>query len=564
MDVGIVRPLPQGVKTGGPTQFTVLEDGEIKHYESKDMLFINAIKSLNLPDMPGIGIFSGPANLLRNLVTKDPGFILANLMRDSMSAWVTSGVKMTPIADTVANFGKSLFTNNKEFNALLDAGIIGGYEFSQNVETIAKKFGGAIRKAAGVPTMTEQIARPVTSVWDALERATTASDAATRMEIYKKTLAETGNEAEALFRSLEMMNFNRKGSSAVIRFLTAVVPFLNARIQGLDLLYRAGINPMLDKSASDRAKEIQKTFFVRGAMIMGLSAAYWALTHDDEDYKKQEQETRDNYWLLPSLGIKIPIPFEIGVIFKVIPERILGYTMGTDTGKDFLDSMKRQLLNTLAFNPIPQAIIPIVETVTDFSFFTWRPILPQGMENVAPQYQVGPGTSKLAEGIGKAIGASPIKIDQLINGYTGTMGMYAVDLMDAIFNTMTDSPKPSKRFEQMPVIRRFAVDPEARGTVTAYYDLKNAVDQVVRTMNLLEKSMDYEGYGEYMQENMKLLAARDYVLDMEKTLKELREGKNTVRVSTMDADAKRDSLTTIGQIENGLTSNIQDLKKIFR
>jgi hypothetical protein len=573
MDIDMVQKVPPGQVPDAVTSFYVLENGLKQYYTTRDLLFLNAVKSLNLPDMPFIGMLAGPANLLRNLVTKDPGFMLANLLRDSLSAWTTSGVKMVPIADTIANFGRALGSQDKNFQALLNAGIIGGYEFSQNVETSAKEFGGAMRKVAGVPTTREKITKPFTSLWDALEKGTTASDAATRMEIYKKTLAETGNEAEALYRSLEVMNFNRKGSSAVIRVLTAAVPFLNARMQGLDILYRATITPSLDKNASDRAKEIQRTFFVRGAMIMALSAMYWAMTHDDEEYKKQEQETRDNYWLFPSLGIKIPIPFEVGVLFKVIPERILGYTMGTDTGEDFLKSMGRQLISTFAFNPIPQTVLPAVEAVTNFSFFTWRPIIPQGLEDVAPQYQIAPGTSKLAEGIAKSLAeipglgktraASPIIIDQLINGYTGTMGMYAVDLMDAVFNTMTDSPKPSKRFEQMPVFKRFVVDPEARGTVTAYYGLKNSVDEAVRTANLLERTMDYENYGPYMMENMRLLAARDYVLDMEKTLKDIREQKTLIRVSQMSADQKRDALVALNNVENLLTGNIQELKKMF-
>ena len=563
MDVGLVDEVKIGVTPDPVNSFYVLENGLKKHYETRDILFINAVKSLNLPEFPLIGLLSGPANLLRALVTKDPGFILANLMRDSMSAWVTSGVKMVPLADTMKNFAGALAQNSGAYDALLNGGVLGGYEFSQNVETSARKFGAELRKRAGVATIGEKAVRPITGIWDALERASSASDAATRMEVYTKTLAETGNEAEALFRGLEVMNFNRKGTSAVIRILTAAIPFLNARIQGLDILYRAAIAPSLDASPSERAQQIQKTFFLRGLMIAGLSSMYWALTHDDKEYKKQEQETRDNYWLLPSLGIKIPIPFEIGVLFKVIPERIMAYMFGNDTGKDFMDSMKRQLISTFSVSP-PQTFKPLIETTTNFNFFTWRAIIPPGLENVAPQYQVGPSTSKVAESIGKAIGASPMIVDHLISGYTGTMGTYMVDLMDSIFNTMTDSPKPAKRFEQMPVIRRFLVDPEARGTVSQYYDLRNSVDEAVRTVNLLEKSMNYEDYGEYVQENMKLLGARDYVLNMDKSLAELRAMKATIRLAKMSAEEKTKSITQINQMENQMTENIQALKKMFQ
>ena len=74
-----------------PGVVTVLEKGKPVSYNVADQLFIDAVKSLNLPELPFLSFFAAPANLLRNMVTKDPGFMMANLMRDSLSAWVTSG-----------------------------------------------------------------------------------------------------------------------------------------------------------------------------------------------------------------------------------------------------------------------------------------------------------------------------------------------------------------------------------------------------------------------------------------------------------------------------------------
>jgi hypothetical protein len=550
--------------SSAPNVVKVLENGKTSYYETKDMLFVEAMKSLNLGDLPFIGLLAGPANLLRNLVTKDPAFMLANMMRDSMSAWVSSGVKMTPMVDTLTNFTKALRGQNPEYEALLNSGVIGGYDYSQGVEISARLFDRALRKKAGVYTPAEQLARPFVSLWDALEKGTTASDAATRMEIYKKTLAATGNEAEALFRAVEVMNFNRKGNNPMVRVLTAAVPFLNARMQGLDVLYRAAFG----RGTEANAKEIQKSFFIRGMTIAALSTMYWMLASEDDEWKRQEQETRDNYWILGD--VKIPIPFEIGVLFKVIPERILEYSFGDDTGKDFLKSMTRQLTSTLSFNPIPQTALPLIESVTNYSFFTGRPIVSQGLEDVNPAYQIAPGTSRVGELIGgatkdlpTALQISPVKIDEMIRGYTGTLGGYMMDLFDAIYDLNTDAPKAAKRFEQMPVIRRFAVDPLARGQVTAYYELKNSVDEAVRTANLLERNMKPQEWGEFMQENMGLLGTKDYVLDLEKSMKQYREMKNFVRASTMDAGEKKDIITNITELENNLASNIQEIKKMI-
>jgi hypothetical protein len=551
-DLGLAVPAHKG-KTGVDI-VEVLENGQVQKYQVADPLFIDAVKSLNLPELPFIGLLSGPANLLRNMVTKDPGFMLANMMRDSMSAWVTSGAKMTPIVSTIKNFTGAIAGTDPSFEALLNAGIIGGYEFSQGIEKSGKQLEKSIAKKAGVVNgMT-----PVNSLWDALEKGTTASDAATRMEVYKKTLAETGNEAEALFRALEVMNFNRKGSSAVIRIATAAIPFLNARMQGLDILYRASFGQMATKDAA----AIQKAFFVRGMTMAALSCMYWVMTHDDDEYKKQEQETKDNNWLFPSIGLRIPIPFEVGVLFKVIPERIMAYSFGDDTGKDFMQSMKRQLVSTLAINPIPQTALPIVEAVTNYSFFTMRPIVGQGMEGVANQFEVGPGTTELAKAFGKMTGLSPMKIDHLIKGYTGSMGMYMVEMLDGVMAQNGDGVKASKRFEQLPIIKRFALDPEARGKLTSYYELKNAADEATRTVNMLERSQKFEEMGEYMRENIKLLATKDYISDLDKTLKEFREIKGLITASkSMTADQKRDAITGINRAENNLVSNIESLKK---
>jgi hypothetical protein len=535
---------------------TIMEKGLKTSYRVADSLLVEAMKGLNLPDIPFLSMVSGPANLLRNMVTKDPGFMLANMMKDSIGTWVQSGTKMKPITETVMQFGKALAGKSKEVEALLNAGF-GGYEFSGNVEQNGRDLAKDLRKKSGTRTTSETVFRPFTSLWGALEKGSQASELATRAAVYKRIMDETGNEAEALHRALEVMNFNRKGNSALIRVLTAAVPFLNARIQGLDVLYRAGFGQMAMKDA----KSIQKAFFIRGVTLMGLSCLYYAMTHDDDEYKKQEQETRDNNWLIPSLGIKIPIPFEIGVLFKVVPERIVAYTFGSDTGQDFLKSMGRQISSTLGFNPIPQAVLPIVENVANYSFFTSRTIIPRAMEGIDPKFQIQQSTSGLAMMIGKELGMSPIKIDHLINGYTGTLGVYMSSALNSIFDSNDDPTRADLRLYQMPVIKRFMLDPDAKGTVSEYFDLKHSVDQVVRTSNMLERTSNFKEMGEYATENIKILATQDYVKDLAKDMKELQEFSVMIRSSNMDSSSKRDALENISKAQNALTANIQTIIK---
>jgi hypothetical protein len=567
-------PKPSGINT-----VSLLRDGKIEHYHVNDPLLVDSLKSLNLAKLPGLGFLSGPANILRSLVTKDPGFMLANLMRDSMSAWVTSGQNFKPGIDTIRYFGKALAGNSPEVEALLNFGM-GGYEFSKGVEQSGRDLADTLKKKTQGPrTFGQKVLNVGPSIWEALEKGTTASDMATRAAIYKKVMEETGNETEALMRALEVMNFNRRGNSVVVRIATAAIPFFNARMQGLDVLYRAGIRPYkrqlvnlasdvfklgLEKQeSSEYEKQVAKTFAIRGLAMMAVSSLYWAMTHDDDEYLAQEQETRDNNWLLPSLGMRVPIPFEVGVLFKVIPERLLELSFGNDTGKDFSEAMVRNIKSSLFMDLMPQTIKPIYEVTTNYNFYTRRPIVGQGAEGLSDVFQVGPGTSSFAEGIGKMLGFSPLKVDHLIKAYTGTIGMYAVDTIDLVIDANSDVPKATKRFEQMPFIKRFALDAEARGKVTAYYDLKNSVDEVVRTVNHLEKAGNYEEMGEYMQDNMRILASKDYISALEKEMKSFREVASMIRSSRMSGDEKRDALLAVTQAQNKLTGNIQEIKKMI-
>jgi hypothetical protein len=535
---------------------TVKDQGQTKHYRVDDPLLVEALKGLNLPQLPFLEVLAAPANLLRNLVTKDPGFILANLIRDSMQAWVTTGTDIIPIVDTFKQYGAALAGRSKEAQALANAGLFAGYDFASDVKSSAREVEAELRKRTGTRTTGEKAMWPISKMWDALDKASGASDVATRSEIYKRTLAETGNEAEALYQAMEVINFSRKGNSALIRVLTATIPFMNARIQGLDVLYRSGFG----KSATQNRERMQKAFITRGLTLMGLSWMYWALASDTEEYETAEQEVRDNYWIIGN--VRIPIPFEIGTVFKVFPERILEYFMGEDTGKDLKDSVVRNITSTLAFNPIPQAFLPVLENVANYSFFTGQPIIGKGLEDVAPKYQVSSGTSMLAQQIGEATNSSPVKIDNLIRGYTGTLGTYAVMALDAVMRGEGDPPKAAMKLEQMPVFKRFFASDEATGTISAYYEMKKAVDESTRTINFLERTGNAEDLRAYMEDKGgKMQAVKPLIQTLDKDMTMLREFRRMVQMSNMDADTKRETLDNIRSAEVAMTRRIQFVKK---
>ena len=556
----LAEEVPLGVT--GSDIITVKEKGLTKYYRVADPLLIESMKGLNLPQMEFLSWLAAPANLLRNFVTKDPGFMVANLGRDSLQAWITSGTGMTPIVDTFKQFGKTLTNQSPEASALARAGLT-GYDFSGDVASTAKMVEKELRKRGGARTSQEKALLPLTAFWDALEHGSHASDMATRAEVYKRTLERTGSEAEAFYQAMEVLNFSRKGNNSVVRILSAVVPFFNARVQGLDVLYRSGWGKM----ATENADVMKKAFAARALTMMGMSMLYWFMVSDDDEYKKLNKEERDNYWIIPALSIngkpfRFPIPFELGVVFKVLPERVLETAFGNDTGKDLKEALFRNAMSTLQFNPIPQAFVPIVENVANYSFFTGEPVVGRGMEDVAPRFQSTSATSQFVKDLGAATGTSPIKIENLIRGYTGTMGTYAMMLLDSIYRGQGDPTKASMRLEQMPVIKRFFASDS--GTVSAYYDMKGEIDQITRTMNVLERTGNNEDLKEYLQEKGKLYGLKNYVNIIDKDMKRLRQMQIAITNSTtMEADAKRQALDAIHERQVAITARIKMLRKQF-
>ena len=533
-----------------PDVVTVRENGKDAYYKVADPLLVQSLQALNIPQIPGLDILAKPAEFLREMVTREPAFIGASVLRESLSAWITTGQKLTPVATGVNQFVKILSNASPTVQALRRAGIGSGYEFKGDVQATAGVFGDQLKRMAGEMTTAQKAVMPLRAMWDGLDKASTAADLSTRAAVFERVLEETGNEAEAIYQAMEVINFSRKGSSPIIQIFAAIIPFLNARIQGLDLLYRAGFGELA--SATKVAQ--QKAFMLRSLALFGTTAMYYAHVQDEEEWQRADQETRDNYWIIGNM--KFPIPFELGVIFKVMPERIMAYTMGEDTGQQVLNSIGRNIAGTLSFNPIPQAVLPLVEASSNYSFFLGRDIVGMGKKDLAPEFQTSEGTSQIAIQLGQTLGLSPMKIDYVIRGYTGAMGTYAITAMDSIIRSEDDATKATWRLDQIPVLKRFMISDLGAGTVNEYYDLREKLDEVVRTSNQLERTGNIEALQEYLKDNGQVLGMKDYIRSLDKDMKSLRESRMAINMSRMEPDQKREALDSLRRAEISLTERI--------
>jgi hypothetical protein len=546
-------------QTPGLDTIFVFENGVKKHILLKDPETFLALQSVGgvKTDML-TKIFAVPAGILRDTVTRDPGFVVVNILRDTLSSAVTSGVKLgidadsyTPIIDSVKNmFGD--MTDLEKF------GIIGGYDFANDEGDIVS-FMARTRRQQGLSS--ENGITPESAfykLWDGLGGLTTKSDGATRKavydSVYKSALKDGATEAEAqsaaAYQALEIINFGRRGLSPTFKLVTSAIPFLNARIQGLDVLYRSfsGQYSATEKLQEGETMEelksrIVKTALQRGLGLMGVTIMYYLMVSDTDDYKEAKRETRDDNWLIPTpwdYTVKIPIPFEVGMIFKALPERVVDMAWG-QVEKDPLKSMARQL-GTSAKIPIfsgdisVQAVKPFFEAITNRNSFTGTEIVPYYKLGLEAGYQANPQTNELARLIGEQLGISPMKIEYVLKGYTGTLGGYALSVIDSMVRTATGSPYiPNNAFNnptnwaQLPVFKRLLVDSNQMGGLQQqFYELRGEVNKVTQTMNSLKKQKRFDELATYRANNQGTMNVENQVRSMERYLDNYRKKRDAI------------------------------------
>jgi len=564
-------------KLAGINSVFVFENGNKKHYQVDDIDTYMAMQSIGGVKSDGLmKILAMPAGLLRDTVTRDPGFVFVNVFRDTISAAVTSGAPLggegfTPILDSFKNlFG--------DISSLEEFGVIGGYDFA-NDEGDVKDFLNRARRRAGLSP--NNGLRPDVAfykLWDGLGHLTTKSDGATRKAVadavYKKLIKEGYTEAqaqsEAAYQGLEIINFGRRGQSSMFRVLTTAIPFLNARVQGLDVLYRSFSGQY---SAQDKLQEggtledlqgmIMRRALMRLGVMIGTTAMYYALVSDTDEYKAEKLEKRDDNYIIPIGGgnvIYLPIAFEVGMLTKAIPERLFDLMSGEDAFSDtsltdFKDSTVRQLSNSLNLPFLGgdigiQAFKPIFEAVTNRASFTNTEIVPYFMAKEKPAYQSRQSTNEIFRMMGEALNISPIKLEYIFKGYTGTLGGYALTITDALARSVTGTPLMPPNIKQIPVAGRFFGDQERMGGLQQqFYKLREEVNTAVTTMNSLREDGRMDELYAYRNQVQGLLNAKGQVRAIDRYMRNWRKRRDRILNRTdINANVRSDMLLDL-QIE---------------
>ena len=474
-------------------------------------------------------------------VTASPDFMMRNFIRDAAHSWAINKDNMWFLKDSMQGLKKAALADPIH-RAMMAAGASfqGGYVHGTDPEATANimrrelvkagwqegkitEFLGSIIDTPG--KMSKVIGWGWQHYRDAGDRIENASRVAT---------AEAGRkagkpEAQWLFESKDLMDYSRRGNFAALIFLTDVMPFLNARIQGLDKLGRAW--------KTDKGMVTKKV-----AMIAAFSVFLAMLNDDDDDYQELPDWEKDAYWHVFPPGpdgkkhhVRIPKPFEIGFIGGTMPERMYrAWYSKSQPSEKVVWALQHGIRETLNINFYPQIILPIAELKANRHFYFDQPIESLADKNVIPKERYNTYTSETAvwfadNRVAEWLELSPKQLQHLWNGYTGTMGAYALSVADRLTGPAMGFPKPEEiQIEDAPLIKSLYKGQRKRTTQWQIdvYDRIKEVNELYGTLKKYHK--DPEKYAQFRAEHFQKLKYRKTLARAQRNFSQLRKRREKI------------------------------------
>jgi hypothetical protein len=340
-----------------------------------------------------------------------------------------------------------------------------------------------------------------------------------------------------------------------------MIPFLSANIQGLDVLFRAFKGQM---GYNERLKT-QEKLFKRGAMMALMTGAYALAMDDDETYENARPSERYSNWFVPVPGIdgalRVPIPFELGLIFKVFPEAVIRAAASDDKGGDIIRDMKDMLMKSVP-GDIPLAMKPAFEVMANYSFFTNSAVVGARLSGLDAAEQYTDKTPELLKSLG-ALGISPAKAEYLVRGYTGSLGIGLLGFTDAVFS-------PSRFVERIemgkpkdfPLLGRLIQPNDGVALIDKAYDTVEDARIAQRTYNAMLNEGRNEEARVYLKKVMDDIQMSSAAGTFTQIMGEISLRERQIKASTtLSPEEKRQKLDELRQKKIDFAKRFQEMRK---
>jgi hypothetical protein len=516
-----------------------------------------------------------------------PAFKVNNLFRDSVQAMAVSDLKKNPFANVIDGWVSTDKNNPAHISALAGGAIFNfGTAYEGNQSKLIKRLIAKGVKESDILDTPSKIKDGLAKLFEKYEDLGNKSEAANRMALYNQLRERGLSHLQASFEARDLMDFSMQGSFSSFRYLTQVVPFMNARIQGLYKLGRDGIvptsrvfyNSLTGKELDlDDKKKAQAFSIITGAVCFASLALYYGFK-DDEEFQKRDNWDRDNFWWirLPGMeaALRIPKPFEIGAL-GTIAERTAEQILDESAeGKQFTEALSRMVWDTFAMNFTPQIFKPIVDLYSNKDSFTGAPIETAGMEALSKAERKTENTSPLAKGLAPILNIalpekaelSPVQVDYAIKGYFGWLGgtiattsMYAVaPFKEGEYPDTKWMDKASLGFvKSLPANQSFYT--------TAFYENNKQIQQAFADMRHYSEIGEMDKVQQIYEEKGDKLALQKLYTQSSKQMANIRKQIQVVTADTgMDGATKREQIDQMKELISMIAQQAEETRKSMK
>jgi len=547
----------------------VFENGDVKLFAVHDPMLLRSIGSLGGYDISKISQITGKAKtVLTRGVTIDPGFMFFNAFRDIIAASMQFPNAPGPL-DALAKATKYIArgvgeeigmekvdTEQKQnlLKIMASGGMaIGDYYGTGKADDIRaeiKRING-LDTTLNTPEKLEKFwgdylddgIQPLKTLWRKWNKAGQTFEHASRINVYEGARANGETHAEAVSQAADVLNFSMRGDYWVIRELVANFPFLNARLQGLNVLTR---------SLRDNTGHV---LLSRGLPIAALSVALYMINKDRDEYEEMPDYDKDRNWhfYIGDEHYRLPKPFELGFAFATFPERVATYSMEDDKefAPYFWETFKSGIFQTLGMQMMPQIMNPMVESYANYEQFRDKKIVGGALERAPAPEQYNLFTSDTAKYMAQSMPEfmpdmyrSPMKLEHMLNGYFASFSFFGQMVLDPITRDPSLPVMPSLSPSQYPVVKRF-IRTDVRGTKYAekFFDMRGDLDNIHRSYSALINEGKNKEAKEYLQENGGYVESRK---DIARYYKKIKAVNNKIKLIYKDrklsANQKRAAL----------------------
>ena len=412
--------LLQKGKDGMNPTFTVFENGKRVTFEITEDIY-DALKPTSEGMMYTNKALNTASNIRRGLITEyNPVFLATNAIKDAQDVFINS---QHP-AKTYANLPKAyweLAKKGKWYTEYMAAGGEQNTFFDGDSKTFKKEDEG-FKKLIGIPL------RAISAANNFIERAP-------RLAEYIAS-RESGASIETAMLDAARVTTNFAAGGDVTKLLNRNgFTFLNASVQGFNQQVR-NVREAKANGFKGWAKLAAKTM-IAGIPALLLNGLLW---DDDEDYEELSDYVKDNYYIVAKYGdgqfVRIPKGRAVAVIQDAF-EQIKNVATGEEA--DWKNLWELAKTNIAPTNPADNHIFAPIQQVLQNETWYGEDLVPTRLQDLPANEQFDESTDSLSKWLGEVTNTSPIKLNYLLDQYSGAVGDVFLPMMTPEAESGNDS-----------------------------------------------------------------------------------------------------------------------------